>query len=79
MTNAYRMKVVSDLEERAVVGTVVYRASQHDYGLAADDTRITGIEHVSVSLERNGRYPTFTVPLRDLEPIETASDEQSDA
>lgn len=47
-------------------GTIVYKLLQHDYGLARDDTNITGIEHISVTLEEDGGYPSFTVPLDDL-------------
>lgn len=48
------------------VGTVCYDAWVHDYGLASDDTRITGIAHVSVTLDLAGGYPTFTIQRRNL-------------
>lgn len=47
-------------------GTTVYSSKFHDYGLARDDTRITGVQHVSVTLNADGSYPFFTVPERDL-------------
>lgn len=47
-------------------GTLVYMARVHDYGLASDDAQIFGIEHVSVTLDPAGGYPTFTVPERDI-------------
>jgi len=50
-------------------GTVVYDSVKHDYGLASDDTRLTGVEHVSVTLNEDGDYPTFTVALDNLEKI----------
>ena len=55
-------KVNTDVKE----GTVVYEYLKHDYGLASDDTWITGIEHVSVTLNEDGNYPSFTVPVTDL-------------
>jgi hypothetical protein len=49
--------------------TVVYEAMVYDYNLAADDTAYTGKLHISVTLNENGDYPTFTVPLHNLEEI----------
>ena len=63
---AYRLK--NDRFDHKA-GTVVYAQKYHDYGLASDDTRHTGIEHVSVSLKPDGGYPGFTVPKHQLEPI----------
>lgn len=51
------------------VGDVVYNSAKYDYGLANDDTRITGIEHVSVTFKEDGDYPFFTIPRQDLEQI----------
>lgn len=51
-------------------GTIVYRAKGYDYGLASEDTRDTGIEHTSVTLDPGGGYPSFTVAWRDLEELE---------
>jgi hypothetical protein len=64
---AYRLK-----EDRfdAKAGDTVYKARSYDYGLASDDTRMTGVRHVSVTLQPNGGYPTFTCPEHLLEPIE---------
>lgn len=53
-------------EPKAVAGISVYSAAKHDYGLAGDDTRMTGVEHISVTLESSGEYPVFTIPLKDL-------------
>lgn len=50
-------------------GTIVYESRGYDYGLASDDSRYTGIEHKSVTLDPTGDYPFFTVPVRDLEPL----------
>lgn len=50
-------------------GTVVYLCRQHDYGCANDDTRYAGIEHVSVTEDKDGGYPFFTIPRNHLEPV----------
>lgn len=68
MPQAYRVKKDSGLEPRAAAGSIVYSLRGHDYGLASDDTRMTGIEHVSVTLKPDGDYPSFTIPRADLEP-----------
>lgn len=36
-----------------------------DYGCANDDSRMTGIEHMSVSFNERGQF--FTIPILDLE------------
>ena len=51
------------------VGTFVYDSAGYDYGLASDDTRETGIQHVSVTLNENGDYPFFTIPAEDLQAV----------
>ncbi len=69
MTKTYRMLKDSSLEPKAVIGTIVYGISHHDYGLASDDSRMTGVPHISVTLNSEGLYPFFTVPLADLEAL----------
>ena len=49
-------------------GTICYDCAGYDYGCSSDDTRSTGIEHISVTLDSKGDYPFFTVPIDDLEP-----------
>ena len=66
--NANKYKLKADRFEHPA-GTVVYNPRYHDYGLAHDDTRATGIPHVSVTLDSDGGYPTFTVPITDLLPV----------
>ncbi len=61
MHASYKMLVDSDLEPKAKAGTVVYDIRGWDYGLASDDTRMTGVQHVSVTLDEDGGYPSFTV------------------
>lgn len=68
-----KYKVLSDrvigTTTHAVVGDIVYSAKGYDYGVSSDDTRHTGIPHVSVSKEEDGDYPFFTIPSRDLELV----------
>lgn len=62
----YVVLVDSGLEPKARAGTVVFRPKGWDYGAANDDTRVTGVEHISVTLSSSGDYPFFTIPKRDL-------------
>jgi len=66
----YRLKSDSKIEAKAVAGTLVFPSKGYDYGLARDDTRFTGVQHVSVTLDPEGGYPFFTHPLSDLEVID---------
>lgn len=50
-------------------GETVYTQKGYDYGLARDDTNMTGIQHVSVTLNADGDYPGFTIPRDDLEVL----------
>jgi hypothetical protein len=68
-----------------LAGTIVYDSLECDYGMAGQDTRHSGIEHVFVSIDTElhpetrktgtlleileGLPPNFTVPLKDLMPI----------
>lgn len=70
MTKVYRLKS-NDNAEKHPAGTLCYPLRGWDFGLANDDTRITGIEHKSVTLDPNGDYPSFTVRFSDLEEIHT--------
>lgn len=51
-------------------GTIVYDCTGCDYGCSSDDTRCTGVMHVSVTLDPTGDYPFFTIAYRDLEVVE---------
>jgi hypothetical protein len=50
-------------------GDTVFECVKYDYGCANDDTRTTGVEHRSYTLNQNGDYPFFTVPVSDVEEI----------
>lgn len=50
-------------------GDTVFDCWSCDYGLANDDTRFTGVEHRSVTHDPAGKYPFFTIPVRDLQEI----------
>lgn len=67
MIRSFVMLTDSQINPDAVKGTIVYKAAKADYGCASDDTAMTGIPHISVSLKPDGDYPFFTHPLRDLE------------
>lgn len=51
-------------------GTIVYSAKGYDYGCASEDTKHTGVEHISVTLKPDGDYPFFTVPLQKLKNLD---------
>lgn len=58
-------------------GTIVYEPKGWDYGLANDDSRMTGEKHVSVTLNLDGDYPTFTIPECFLEEIKCTTPQKS--
>lgn len=65
----YRMKKDAATEPKATAGTIVYACAHHDYGLARDDTRMTGVPHISVTMNSDGDYPFFTVPEDSVEEV----------
>lgn len=78
---AYRMKADRVLrgDVCAKVGDIVYPIRGHDYGLASDDEWATGIPHRSVTLDRAGGYPSFTVPVPHLDQFEAPDFEPLEA
>jgi len=52
-------------------GALVYDRNSWDYGLASDDSRLTGILHVTVTDNENGDPPGFTIPKGYLEEVST--------
>jgi hypothetical protein len=66
MPPPYRLLKTAVTNKEAVAGTIVYLLAAYDGGCASDDTRITGIEHTSVTLNADGSPPFFTVPHGDL-------------
>lgn len=46
------------------VGQTLY-VGNHDYGIASEDSRMTGIEHISLCKTEEGS-PTFTIPKADV-------------
>jgi hypothetical protein len=68
----YRLLTDSTTEPKATKGTVVQKCRMHDYGCASDDTRITCVHHISLTLDVDGGYPFFTHPFKDLEEIKEA-------
>lgn len=66
MSTRFTVLVNAANEPKALAGTSVYSAAKYDYGLASEDTRSTGVEHTSVTLDPNGEYPVFTIPVAHL-------------
>lgn len=65
-------KYVLKSSENAVghpAGTVAYETLGYDYGCANDDYRVTGREHISLTLDSKGDYPFFTVPVDQIEEV----------
>lgn len=52
-----------------LAGTIVYPFKYSDYGCAHDDTRSTGVEHGSYTLNPAGDCPFFTLPRNSLEKL----------
>ncbi len=69
MTRRYRMLKDSTSDQELKAGTIVYSCVMHDYGMAGDDTRLTGEPRISVTLKSDGGYPFFTVAERDVEQV----------
>jgi hypothetical protein len=70
------MRKYAVLETRAINGKVcaekgdiVYSIKGYDYGLANDDTRAFGYKHISVTLDKDGDYPSFTIPQHHLREL----------
>lgn len=55
--------------ESVAAGDTVYALQGHDYGCAADDTRILGKPHVAVTKQTDGGYPFFILPKEILEEV----------
>jgi hypothetical protein len=62
-----KYKLLQDRFEHKA-GTTVYAVSLPDFGMAWDDSRAFGVEHISVTVTE-GKYPLFTVPVSYLEEI----------
>ena len=69
MVKKFRIKNAGTNCNDLPAGTICYDLMKHDYGLASDDTRLTGVPHVSVTLDPEGGYPSFTIVAADLEEI----------
>lgn len=67
MVRKYRVLKDSKREPKAVAGMIIYDSFNYDYGCANDDTRLTGVEHKSFTLDPKGGYPFFTMPARDVD------------
>ena len=70
MTRRYEIIEESKIEPMAKRGVIVYGFAKCDYGLARDDSRHTGIEHISVTFNSAGDYPSFTHPRHALRALD---------
>jgi hypothetical protein len=58
-----KFEMLSDSKIRPEIkrGAIVYAYQMHDYGCASDDTRMTGIEHKTFTIDPEGlASPFFT-------------------
>jgi len=76
---AFVLLTDSGIEPTAKKGATVYKCAKADYGCADLDTRMTGIQHISVSLKPDGDYPFFTHALKDLQKVEAEPCAHSEA
>lgn len=60
------MNASRSADKTITIGQIVYTCKSYDYGCANDDTKFTGIKHISVTLDPEGKYPFFTIPENDL-------------
>lgn len=51
------------------VGQIVFNCKLPDYGTASGDTRHTGIPYTSMTKDKKGGYPFFTIPSEDLREV----------
>ena len=65
----FRLLSDSKLDVTAKTGLTVYECVKYDYSCASDDTRRTGVQHISVTHKEDGDYPYFTHPEHLLEEI----------
>lgn len=62
----YTVIRASELEPKAVAGSIIYAYIGCDYGCSSDDTRIFGREYDSFTLDPEGGPPFFTMPVEDV-------------
>lgn len=60
------MNTAQCAEDTVKCGDHVYSCVKHDFGLAREDTIHFGYQFVSVTKNKDGDYPCFTIPLHDL-------------
>jgi len=49
------------------VGDIVYKCMQGDYGVASQDSRMMGVRFISVTYDKDGDYPFFTIAYDDIQ------------
>lgn len=69
MPAKYRIKDTPVMDPPVNKGDVVYACTQDDFDTAISMSQITGIHHVSVTLDPTGDYPFFPIPTHNLEQM----------
>jgi len=75
MSKQYKVKRADRAAIPLQVGQIVYESGYDSYGLKNDDTRLTGIEYESFSVNESGK-PVFTMPLEDVIAMSKTSTER---
>jgi hypothetical protein len=75
MKGAFR--TIGPSSQRHEIGTICYRLSGWDHGCAYSDSLQSGIAYVSMTLDPNGDYPGFSIPLQNLEPADDLAHRQT--
>jgi len=61
--------LLNSIANNSEKGDLVYECTKVDYGAAESDSYYTGQKHMSVTLEEDGGYPFFTIPIHNLEEL----------
>ena len=65
----FRVLKQAKTEKRANPGTIIYGFFQPTYGLVSLDNKVTGIKHGAFTLNADGDYPFFTMPMEHVQRI----------
>ena len=49
------------------VGDIIYKCVQCDFGVASQDSRMMGAQFISVTYDKDGDYPFFTIAYDDIQ------------
>lgn len=54
------------------VGDIIYKCVQGDFGVASQDSRMMGARFISVTYEKDGDYPFFTIAYDDIQKVSSS-------